>query len=46
MVPRKLIRRDVPGLDGTAYWDLVQIAEEMHDIHPDMRYDPPSIITD
>ena len=46
VIPRKLIERDAPGLAGTAYWDLVRMAEEMHDIDPNMRYDSLRIIAD
>ena len=46
VIPRKLIERDAPGLAGTAYWDLVKMAEEMHDRDPNMRYDSLRIIGD
>ena len=46
VVPRRLIERDAPGLAGTGYWDLVQMAEEMHARDPKMRYDSLRIIGD
>ena len=45
-VPQRLIERDAPGLAGTGYWDLVRMAEEMHDRDPKMRYDSLRIIGD
>ena len=45
-VPRRLIERDAPGLAGTGYWELVQMAEEMHARDPTMRYDSLRIIGD
>ena len=45
-VPRRLIERDAPGLAGTGYWELVQMAEEMHARDPKMRYDSLRIIGD
>ena len=46
VVPQRLIERDAPGLAGTGYWDLVRMAEEMHDRDPKMRYDSLRIIGD
>ena len=46
VVPVRLIERDAPGLAGTGYWDLVQMAEEMHARDPNMRYDSLRIIGD
>ncbi len=46
VVPRRLIERDAPGLAGTGYWDLVQMAEEMHTKDPKVRYDSLRIIGD
>ena len=46
VVPKRLIERDAPGLVGTGYWDLVQMAEEMHTRDPKMRYDSLRIIGD
>ena len=46
VVPNRLIERDAPGLAGTGYWDLVQMAEEMHARDPKMRYDSLRIIGD
>ena len=45
-VPERLVERDAPGLAGTDYWDLVRMAEEMHDRDPNMRYDSLRIIGD
>ena len=45
-VPKRLIERDAPGLAGTAYWDLVRMAEEMQARDPNMRYDSLRIIGD
>ena len=46
VAPERLIERDAPGLAGTGYWDLVQMAEEMHARDPKMRYDSLRIIGD
>ena len=46
VVPERLIERDAPGLAGTGYWDLVQMAEEMHARDSKMRYDSLRIIGD
>ena len=46
VVPKRLVERDAPGLAGTDYWDLVRMAEEMHDRDPNMRYDSLRIIAD
>ena len=46
VVPERLLERDAPGLAGTGYWDLVQMAEEMHTKDPKMRYDSLGIIGD
>ena len=46
VVPKRLVERDAPGLAGTGYWDLVQMAEEMHARDPKMRYDSLRIIGD
>ena len=46
VVPNRLIERDAPGLVGTGYWELVQMAEEMHARDPKMRYDSLRIIGD
>ena len=46
VVPERLLERDAPGLAGTGYWDLVQMAEEMHSRDPKMRYDSLRIIGD
>ena len=46
VVPQRLIERDAPGLAGTGYWELVRMAEEMHDRDPKMRYDSLRIIGD
>ena len=46
VVPKRLIERDAPGLAGADYWDLVQMAEEMHARDPKMRYDSLRIIGD
>ena len=46
VVPRRLEERDPPGLAGTPYWDLHQMAEEMHARDPKMRYDSLRIIGD
>ncbi len=46
VAPQRLIERDAPGLAGTSYWDLVRMAEEMHDRDPKMRYDSLRIIGD
>lgn len=45
-VPTRLVERDAPGISGTAYWDLVRMAEEMHARDPVMRYDSLRIIGD
>ncbi len=46
VVPTRLIERDAPGLAGTGYWDLAQMAEEMHARDQKMRYDSLRIIGD
>ncbi|MCH7887776.1 MAG: hypothetical protein IIA00_00680 [Proteobacteria bacterium] len=46
VVPRRLEERDPPGLAGTPYWDLHQMAEEMNARDPKMRYDSLRIIGD
>ena len=46
VVPKRLVERDAPGLAGTGYWDLLQMAEEMHARDPKMRYDSLRIIGD
>ena len=46
VVPRRLVERDAPGISGTDYWDLVRMAEEMHDRDRKMRYDSLRIIGD
>ena len=46
VVPKRLIERDAPGLAGTGYWDLIEMAEEMHARDPKMRYDSLRIIGD
>ena len=46
VAPKRLMERDAPGLAGTGYWDLVQMAEEMHARDPKMRYDSLRIIGD
>ena len=46
VAPRRLIERDAPGLAGTDYWDLIEMAEEMHARDPKMRYDSLRIIGD
>ena len=46
VVPSRLIERDAPGLAGTGYWELFQMAEEMHARDPKMRYDSLRIIGD
>ena len=45
-VPSRLVERDAPGLAGTGYWDLLQMAEEMHARDSKMRYDSLRIIGD
>ena len=45
-VPRRLVERDAPGLEGTGYWDLYQMAEEMHARDPKVNYDSLRIIGD
>ena len=45
-VPKRLIERDAPGLVGTGYWELVQMAREMNARDPKMRYDSLRIIGD
>ena len=46
VVPRRLVERDAPGLAGTSYLDLVQMAEEMHTRDSKMKYDSLRIIGD
>ncbi len=46
VVPRRLVERDAPGLVGTDYWDLYDMAEEMEARDPKMRYDSLRIIGD
>ena len=46
VVPRRLVERDAPGLAGTSYFELVQMAEEMHTRDSKMKYDSLRIIGD
>jgi len=46
VVPKRLVERDPPGLAGTGYWDLYQMAEEMHARDPKMIYDSLRIVAD
>ena len=46
VAPRRLVERDPPGLAGTGYWDLYQMAEEMHTRDPKVNYDSLRIIGD
>ncbi|MFB3091603.1 MAG: hypothetical protein ACE1ZD_00215 [Dehalococcoidia bacterium] len=46
VVPKRLVQRDAPGLAGTGYWDLYNMAEEMEARDPKMRYDSLRIIGD
>ena len=45
-VPRRLVERDSPGLAGTDYWTLLNMAEEMQSLDPKMNYDSLLIIGD
>ena len=45
-VPRRLVERDSPGLAGTDYWTLLNMAEEMQSLDPKMNYDSLRIIGD
>lgn len=46
VIPKRLVLRDPPGLAGTSYWDLYDMAEEMESRDPKMRYDSLRIIGD
>ena len=46
VVPRRLVKRDAPGLAGTGYWDLYTMWQEMEARDPKMRYDSLRIIGD
>ena len=46
VVPRRLVKRDAPGLAGTGYWDLYTMWQEMEARDPKMRYDSLRIIAD
>ena len=46
VVPRRLVERDAPGLAGTNYFELVQMAEDMHIRDSKMKYDSLRIIGD
>ena len=46
VVPKRLVEREAPGLAGTDYWDLVQMADEMEARDSKMRYDSLRIIGD
>ena len=46
VVPRRAYERDAPGLAGTGYWDLYNMAEEMGARDPKVRYDSLRIIGD
>ena len=46
VVPVRLLERDPPGLSGTDYWDLYEMAEQMNSRDPSMNYDSLRIIGD
>ena len=46
VVPRRAYERDAPGLAGTGYWDLYNMAEEMEARDPKVRYDSLRIMGD
>ena len=46
VVPRRLVERDPPGLAGTGYWELHQMAGEMQARDPKVNYDSLRIIGD
>ena len=46
VTPKRTIERDPATLAGTGYWDLYEMAEEMHARDPKMNYDSLRIIGD